>query len=182
MTDKFSIYDSPLSDETKKIRRNSVLASVLCLFIGITAELPKKFALLGVGFESPQQQSTLGWFLFSVSAYLLIHFVSVAGVEVAKWIHPFFTQNIAKQELLQHPAFDESDFYDLWDKFEEQDKNRIRKAVTEQSEWDAGVKLKYLYRLVYLRLLVEIVVPVVLGSYGLFKLARLITSLTNGTA
>jgi len=186
MTDKFSIYNSPLSDEAKKIRRNSVLASELCLFIGITAEIPKKFALLGIGFESPQQQNTLGWFLFSVTVYFLIHFISVAGVEVAKWMHPFYKDVIAKQELRSHSDLDEEDFFNNHapSKGQRQDKHQIqlRNRINWHSECEAERKLMPLYWLIYLQLLIEIVIPIAIGSYGLYKLAQLITSLSSVSA
>ncbi len=83
MSKKFSIYDSPFSDETKTLRRNSLIASGLSLFIGLTNELPKQFSLLGVSFNS-EQQETMSWFIFAVAAYLFLHFLSVGGVEFAK--------------------------------------------------------------------------------------------------
>jgi hypothetical protein len=112
MNKDFSIYDSPFSDETKRIRRNSLLASGLCLFIGLTGELPEKFALFGVTFSSAQQ-NTLGWFIFSVSLYFFVHFMSVACVEIARWIHPFYAGVLARRKLLKHPAFDITDFVNV---------------------------------------------------------------------
>ena len=51
----FTIYESPFSDETKKLRLNSLLASMLCLFIGLTKQLPSQFSFLGIKFTSAQQ-------------------------------------------------------------------------------------------------------------------------------
>lgn len=170
-----------MSDETKKFRRNSVLASGLCLFIGLTGVLPEKFALLGVSFESPEQQYMLAWFIFYVSLYLFLHFISAAIVEIARWVHPLFTQILTKRKLLKHPAFDETDWMDIPYPIDDQDKNEIGEEARSHSEWKVGVKLKPFYSLIYLQLTIEIIVPISLGCYGLFKLAKLIISLASGT-
>ena len=168
------IYESPFSDETKKLRLNSLLASGLCLFVGLTGELPEKFSLFGVSFTS-SQQNILGWFIFSVAAYLYLHFLSVACVEIAKWIHPFYVAMFTKKKLLEHPAFDETDFMNLPGPFDEQDRNDIAEEIELRSKWHVQGRLKYLYNLVYLKLTIEVIVPFVIGAWGLFELLQLIT-------
>ena len=172
---EFSIYESPFSDETKKLRLNSMLASLLCLFIGTTGKLPSEFSLLGIKFTSDQQQ-IVGWFILLVSVYLFVHFISSAFVELAKWIHPFYKGVVAKKELLKHPAFDEEDFMD-WSIFLEdsQDKGEIRKAHLAQADWYVQGKLRPLYFFIYPKLLVEIVAPLLAGLSGMVSLSMLIT-------
>ena len=175
MNKEFSIYDSPFSDETKKLRLNSLLATGLCLFIGITGELPEKFALFGVSFTSAQQ-NILGWFIFSVAAYIFLHFTSLAAIEIAKWIQPFCVYVLTKRELLKHPAFDETDFMNIPGPYNDQDRNEIAAAAEEESEWKVQKVLKFLYNLVYLKLAIEILAPFIIGVWGLFKLLQLITN------
>jgi len=173
MNKEFSIYDSPFSDETKKIRRNSLLASGLCLFVGLTGEIPEKLSLLGVSFTSAQK-NILGWFMFAVALYLFLHFVSVACIETAKWIHPFYVRVLTKRKLLKHPAFNETDFMNIPGPFNEQDRNEIAAEAKEESEWRAQRKLKYLYNLIYLKLIIEVLVPMIIGVWGLLELVQLI--------
>ncbi len=175
MNTDFSIYNSPFSDETKKIRRNSLLASGLSLFIGLSGNLPEKFALLGVTFTTTQQ-NIFGWFIFSTSLYLFLHFISVGSVEIAKWLHPYYVRSLTKKEVLKHGAFDETDFINLPGPDNEQDKSKIYAQAEEESEWYTKKRLKYLYNLVYLKLIIEVLVPFAIGAWGLYSLFQLITN------
>lgn len=177
VSDKFSIYDSPFSDETKVIRRNSLLLSGICLFIGLTGELPSKFALLGVSFTTAQQ-SFIGWFLFAVLAYFFLHFISNAAVEFAKWVHPFFKVVMAKNIMLTRysHAFDKSDFENIPELVNEQDKNDMQADAFSEADWEITNKLRWLYKMIYLKLTIEIIAPVALGLWAMIQLLILITS------
>jgi hypothetical protein len=180
MSEKFLRNESPFSEETKKLRRNTVFLSGVCLFIGITEQFPTKFALLGMSFESGEQQATLGWFLLFITLYSFMHFVAVTGIEVAKWVHPLYTYTIAKEKLLEHPAFDEEDFHYLADPFEiSEDKNEIAKVVHQQSKWQAEKKLRYLYNGSVVRIILELLAPAVLFASGVSTLMMLILSIRN---
>ena len=177
MSDKFSIYDSPFSDETKVLRRNSLLLSGICLFIGLTGELPSKLALLGVSFTT-SQQGIIGWFLVAVLAYFFLHFISNAAIEIAKWIHPFFKIVSAKKIMLTRysHAFDETDFANIPDQVNEQDKNDMQADALSAADWEITNKLSWLYRMIYIKLTIEIVAPVALGLWAMVQLLVLITS------
>lgn len=177
MSEKFSIYDSPFSDETKVLRRNSLLISGICLFIGLTGELPSKLALLGVSFTTPQQ-SIIGWFLFVVLVYFFLHFISNAAIEIAKWIHPFFKIISARKIMLTYysHAFDESDFANIPDEVNEQDKNDMQADALSSADWEVTNKLSWLYRMIYLKLTIEVIAPVCLGLWAMVQLLVLITS------
>ncbi|MGK0399387.1 MAG: hypothetical protein ACJA0I_001689 [Gammaproteobacteria bacterium] len=177
MSETFSIYDSPFSDETKVLRRNSLLLSGICLFIGLTGELPSKFALLGVSFTTPQQ-NIIGWFLFAVLGYFYLHFISNAAVEVAKWIHPFFKIISAKKIMLtRYPhAFGEEDFADIPAQVNEQDKKDMQADALSAADWQITNKLSWLYRMIYLKLTIEVVAPVFLGVWAMVQLFVLITN------
>ncbi len=175
MSKQFSIYDSPFSDEAKTLRRNSLIASGLSLFIGLTGELPKQFSLLGVTFNS-QQQDTMSWFIFAVTTYLFLHFLSVGGVEFAKWIHPFFAARKQKKILLErYPvAFSEEDFANIPPPVNEQDKSDMAADAMESAIWQVQRNLSIFYKLIYLRLVLEIIAPLLFGIWGLFELGELI--------
>ena len=96
MTEKFSLFQNPLSDETIAIRKNLMIASGVSIFIGITGELPSSFSLLGASFSSTQKY-TIGWFILLVNLYLFIHFLVLASIEVAKWIHPLLSHHYLKK-------------------------------------------------------------------------------------
>ncbi len=172
---EFSIYESPFSDETKKLRLNSMLASLLCLFVGLTGKLPYEFSLLGIDFSSDQQQ-IVGWFMLAVSTYLFVHFMSSAFVELASWVHPFYRGVVAKKKLLTHIAFDEEDFMN-WDIFLEDSENKaeIKKAYLANADWYVQGKLRPLYFFIYPKLIVEVVVPMLTGVSGVVALCMLIT-------
>jgi len=177
MVPKFSVYDSPFSDETKVLRRNSLLLSGICLFIGLTGELPSKLALLGVSFNT-SQQSIIGWFLLTVLVYFYLHFISNAAVEVAKWIHPFLQTISAKKIMLTSysHAFDEEDFANIPDQVNEGDKNDMQADALSTADWQVTNKLSFLYRMIYLKLTIEIFVPAFVGIWAMILMLILITS------
>jgi hypothetical protein len=177
MSEIFSIYDSPFSDETKVLRRNSLILSGICLFIGVTGELPSKFALLGVSFSTPQQ-NVIGWFLFSVLGYFYLHFLSNAAVEIAKWVHPFFKIISAKEIMLSQysHAFDENDFENIPDQVNEQDKKDMQADAISTADWQVKNRLRWLYKMIYIKLIIEILAPVCFGIWAMVQLLVLITS------
>ena len=180
MKKQFSIHDEPFSDETKVLRRNCMISSGICLFIGLTGELPEKFSMLGISFSSKQQQ-VISWFIFGVSLYLFLHFLSMAVVEFAKWIHPLFTKTIKKKVLLTRysHAFSEVDFHNIPDEVNQQDLNSMSDDAESEAEWQAQRKLRLLYGFIYIRLFIEVLFPVCLSLWGMFELAWLITNALN---
>lgn len=172
MNKKFSIYDSPLSDETKKIRRNTLISSSICIFIGMTHQLPCSFALWGAKFTSAQQ-TTIGWLLFSITLYLFLHLIASAGIEIAKWVQPFYEAIITKRSLLRHPAFDETDWMKL---FRGDNIHDIEKEAKSEARLHVQRRLRHLYNLIYLKLIIEIILPLVVGATGLVMLISLIIS------
>jgi hypothetical protein len=177
MSEEFSIYDSPFSDETKVLRRNSLILSSICLFIGLTGELPSKLALLGVSFSAPQQD-TIGWFLLAVLGYFYLHFFSNAAIEFAKWIHPFLKKISAKHIMLTRysHAFDEEDFANIPDQINEQDKNDMQADALFEAGWRVTNRLRWFYSMIYIKLTIEIVAPLCLGIWASVQMFVLIIS------
>jgi hypothetical protein len=176
----FSIYESPLSDETKVLRRNSLLSSGLCLFIAMTGELPSQFSLLGVSF-SANQQELIGWFILAVAFYFFLHFISMASVEVARWVHPIYRSVVTKKTLLEDYsyAFDEEDFVNIPEQVNEQDKNAMYKNAKEYADMHVTSKLRWLYSLIYLKLAIEILVPVLIGVSSIMMILFILAGLTE---
>jgi hypothetical protein len=174
MTISSSIYDNPFSDETKKIRRNSLLASGLSLFIGLSGSLPEKFSLLGISF-SMAQQNTVGWFIFSISTYLFLLFILVSVFEIAKWYHPFHVTSLAKKTALEHPDFCEDDFEHIPAGpavFSDEIYHEAKNFATSKSM----IKLSPLFRVGYVKVAVETLVPLIIGAWGLYKLFQLLST------
>jgi len=178
MNKEFSIYDSPLSEDTKKIRRNLLIASSLCIFISITNHLPSSFALWGAKLDA-NQQPIVGWFIFSITAYLYLHFFASAGVEIAKWFQPFYEGIVEKRKLLKHPAFDETDWMEFLGPDDPHDLENVKKMAKSEAKAFVEKKLRHLYKLIYLKLTMEAVLPVLVGGYALIKLVLLLNNVSN---
>ena len=178
MNKKFSIYDSPFSEETKRIKRNVLVASSICIFIGLTNQLPASFTLWGAEFDT-KQQIMVGWFLFSVTAYFYIYFVSNAGIEIAKWIQPFYIGVVKRKKLLKHPAFDETDWMSFLQPYDEHSIEHITALAENEAEIYVKKRLRYLYGLIYLKLITEALVPLLIGAFGLIELLILICNSYN---
>ncbi len=168
------IYESPLCQETKTIRRNLLLSSSICLFVGLTNQLPEKIALLGISFNTTEQ-TTIGWFMFSVQIYFFLHFVANAFVEVAKWVEPFYKAVVERRALLSHPAYDESDFLDIYPPADEHNLDEVEREADIESTWHVQKRLRFLYSFIYLKLVLEIILPIIVSCYGTFVLLSLIT-------
>jgi len=169
----FSIDESPFSEETVKLRRNALLASLICLFIGLTEKLPEKIAVLGVSFDAPKQ-NLVGWFIFSVSLYLFIHFISVAFIEVKQWIQPKLIDSTTRNKLLEYIQFDPTDFIDLPCDPHKASKNQIADSTRKDVEWQMRRKLRFLNFFSYLRLIIELIVPILVGVWGLVEIYSLV--------
>ena len=182
MEKEFSLYSSPLSDETKKIRLNSMLASGLSLFIGLTGQLPEQFSLFGINFSSSEQQ-IVGWFIFSVTLYIFLHFTANTCVELAKWIHPFYEQLIINKTIASHVSnrdYQDDDFDDgVESDIDSVDLKTAMPQIERSAEWATKKKFKYLYKMVYLKLLIEVFIPLVIAFFGLTTLYQVVRVTCN---
>ncbi len=178
MNKKFSIYDSPFSEETKKIKRNVLVASCVCIFISMTNQLPTSFVLWGADFDV-KQQTIVGWLLFSITSYFYIHFLSNAGIEIAKWIQPFYIGIVKRNKLLKHPAYDATDWMNILKPYDENSIEYISALAENEAKEYVDKKLKYLFGLIYLKLVTEVLVPLLVGAFGLVSLLMLINFSQN---
>lgn len=188
-----------MSDETLKIRRNTMVLAGACIFMGWTGQLPSQFGILGLKF-APSQQSSMGIFVLSVLAYFLIHFVVVAQLEFYELYKDRLTRSFhgkAYDEIMSRDMEKENqnraqydDAEDIHYSFirndtEDYHKNEdlkqfgakteaelIEQAHTEAS-WMADRKLRHFDYIFYFRLIIDFAAPVVLGIYGLIQIASL---------
>ncbi|NJA07648.1 hypothetical protein [Methylomonas sp. UP202] len=159
----FNLFDSPLSEETKKHKRNSIIASGICLFIALTATLPEKLAIFGINFSTFVQQKTAGWFIFSVSIYIFLYYLAYALPEIAKWLRPLFTLRSLNKRLKNHPSFDGQDFSDFSGSDNPHNVGEFYIYHLKASERESEKRLKPLLNFIYLRLFLEIALPVFIG-------------------
>lgn len=176
MTKQFSIYESPLSDETRKLRLNSLITTSLCLFIGLTGDLPQEFSVLGLKFSNNQQE-IIGWFLVSVTTYTFLHFVSCGLIEVVNWIRPFYIYTIKKKKLLRHPAYDETDFMEMCGQINEYDLKQVQDEADRYAHLYVENKLGFVIFFVYLRIFIDVILPLIVGVTGIYFLVNTINNI-----
>ena len=141
----------------------------------MTNQLPTTFSLWGAQFDTKQQE-IVGWLLFSITLYFYLHFIAVAGIEISKWIQPFYEAVITRNRLIKNPEFDNTDWMALFSTDGD-------KSMEERAKKEAFIhvqkKLRHLNNLVYLKLIIEILLPFVVGLIALTLLVKLITSVPN---
>ena len=163
MSEKFSIYNDPFSEETIKLRHNSLLSSTACLFIGLTNSVPNKIALFGLGVQ-PANESMIGWFILLVSSYVYFHFLSSAIIELADWVKPFWVYINTKKELIINGPFHEDDFENIPAPTDESDRNAMYQDAKEHKIWEFAQRFSFAYKFIYLKLLIEVLVPIIFGG------------------
>ena len=158
---------SPLSEETKVLRRNLLIVSGICLFIGVTGQLPEKFALLGVTFDA-SQKNIVGWFIVTVEAYLYLHFIASAMPEVAEWMEPLIESRIYRKKMESHPLHE--DGYIPSQPASMQDYEAYSDEKAGEARYSSEYKLRFLFWFFYLKLAIEVVFPLIIGGCAIYKL------------
>ncbi len=87
-------YQNILSEETKKIKTKVLIFGGVSLFIGITQKLPTKFPLIEFDFNGIEK--ILGWFILVITVFLLIHFVTLAVLNIWNYHKNYFISKDAK--------------------------------------------------------------------------------------
>ena len=72
-------------------------------------------------------------------------------------------------------AFDEQDFISIPDEVNEQDKNDMQADALSAADWEITNKLGWLYKMIYLKLTIEIVAPFCVGIWAIAEILVLIT-------
>ena len=84
-----------LSEDANKLKTKLFVFSGVSLFIGLTKVLPTKLSIIGLNFG--ENEKILGWFLISITIFLLIHFSIIASLNVIKYFKDYFISQKVKK-------------------------------------------------------------------------------------
>jgi len=87
-------HQNIFSEDTNKLKTKLYISSGLSLFVGLTKTLPTKFSIIGLNFE--YNKKILGWFLFSITIFLFVHFTIIASLNVIKYFKDYFINRKSK--------------------------------------------------------------------------------------
>ena len=147
----------PLNETSRKVRRNLLAASVIFFsrFIAKVGLIPSKFSVLGIEFSEANQEALLTLLIF-VIAYFVITFLVYVSSELVAWQMIFRSEEM---ERLQNQA------------------RRREGSIDSEHEKYLWEKARYTYfqakPAFFLRLLVEVAIPVVFAVYSAVALYNL---------
>lgn len=145
----------PLNETSRKVRRNLLAASVIGVFIAKVGLIPSKFSVLGIEFSEANQEALLTLLIF-VIAYFVITFLVYVSSELVAWQMIFRSEEM---ERLQNQA------------------RRREGSIDSEHEKYLWEKARYTYfqakPAFFLRLLVEVAIPVVFAVYSAVALYNL---------
>jgi len=170
MNKEFSVYISPLSDETKRIKRNLLITSCICIFIFFNGTLPASFTIFSAKFELGNDVS-LGYILLGLICYFYLHFISSAFVESSLWFKEIYVPYLTEKKVFKHASYDPGPDYPL----DDQDINLYRLQAEGESRWTVQKRINPFLKLIYLKLFIELVLPVALGGYAIYLVISLLT-------
>ena len=149
-----------LSDVTERSKRNLLVFSSISIFLGLTEQLPEKVPLLGISLEASTEQELISYGLILFQLYLLVRYVSFVLIDLRN-----------NREERKKQGMDESHrFYSY-------------KVIEQTILQKLGVFIDFaIYHFASgLNALVEIVVPVIYGLFGLyFAKETLVFVMVNG--
>lgn len=170
-----------MSEKTIKIRRNSLISSGFSLFIGLTQSIPNKFTLMGIELDDAGK-GVLGVFIFSITLYYYLYFLSTTPPEVLKKITPYRRKKLQKNtrgeilgmnrkeiysELYQYQEEQEQEQEHLMSGTESGELQNIDKKVSSMID---NSKFNHIYKLKWVSLMLELIPPLIIGFYGLVTL------------
>lgn len=145
----------PLNDTSRKVRRNLLAASVIGVFIAKVGLIPSKFAVFGIEFSEANQDALLILLIF-VIAYFAITFLVYVSSELVAWQMIFRSEEM---ERLQEQVRRSENSFD---------------SEHEKYIWE---KARYTYfqakPAFFIRLFVEVAIPVVFAIYSALALYTL---------
>jgi len=174
MDDSDKIEQFSLSDETRKNRRSLLLISVLAFFIGLTGSLPTELSFVGLKFSD--QAVAVSWFIFSITLFFFLAFLASSAVELSVFLKPRAFFAAYKKQLLQHPAYDETDWMDIAPPADPHNLDEVQGEARRDAKWAAEKAMKPLERFVWLRLLLDLVFPLIFSLVAMILLAVTITN------
>lgn len=75
-----------LSEGSEKSKRNMMVFAAVCLFIALTGERPSEIPLLGMEFDTVDQQSAVAYSFLVVMGYLYVRFLVLTWVDTVNWM------------------------------------------------------------------------------------------------
>jgi hypothetical protein len=169
-----------MSEKIRKIRRNSFILSGISLFIGLTQSIPNKFTLIGVELDD-SGKGLLGIFIFYITFYYYLYFLSTTLPELLKEITPYIRKKLQQNTKGEYLGMNIEEIYEPssgQDKYQEEQEYLASGAESaELQSIDNKVnniidnsKFNYIYKLKWLALMLELIPPLFIGLYGLITL------------
>jgi len=174
-------FPSLLSEDSRKTRRNLMVVSVACLLVGYTEQLPTKLSTLGITFDAGTQ-NLIGLGLFFVGVYFWMYFFICGWLEFLQWdkessiarkISELYNDDDAKGERISthdqavhEVELLECAYADSYSISAEYRHHRAKETV--------DAKLESLSFLIRARVFFELVMPLLLALWGLYKLFPII--------
>jgi hypothetical protein len=94
-------------------------------------------------------------------------------------IQPFYARVLTKRELLKHPAYGVTDWEGFHDPINHHDLNVVSAAAQYEAEWQYSKNLRPLCGMIYLKLFIDMLVPLVVGIRGLIELPIVVLSVSD---
>jgi membrane-anchored glycerophosphoryl diester phosphodiesterase (GDPDase) len=177
-TDHFSErLREPLNETTRKVRRNLLASALLGIVITRVGLVPEKFSAFGVEFTSANQQALIT-LLIAVVLYFSVSFLVYVYSELTAWQIVFTSKEL---EALKEASKSEASLRRV-------SRGHISFIDTSTEAEDVKFRehVRFLYQrsrpTFYLRLSVELVIPIVFALYSCYTLATFEVSQDKGPA
>ena len=164
-----------LNASTGAVRRNLLIASSVAFFIGWTRALPTEISFLGLKFLDDQKEA-ISWAIFGVTVYFFLHFLASACVELSVFLKPKAFFRAYKKDLLTHPAFDETVWMDIGPPADPHNLDEVQEEARRDAKYAAERAVRPLENMVYVKLAIDVVFPLVFPLVALSYLLYAILS------
>ncbi len=169
---RFSIYENPFSEDTKKLRRNLLVSATSSLFVGLNGKVPSTVPIFDL--KTEQNPELIGWFLLIITISMLLHFVSSASIEIANWLHPQISNDNTETEIEQLIDAKASHLYEIKRPLDDKEIERFRSHLQMGSDLKAEHQLRYFYYSNNLRFIMEAIIPLALSIWAIISLSALL--------
>lgn len=185
---KFYYLNDPLSDTSRKARRNLLVTSTMAIFIALTDNVPEEISALGITLTEVDK-SILTIIIIIILIYLLISFLLNATSEFLMWLLTVYkTQAEEKFTVSQKTIIEDMGvesriellfpYYDRMTLSEkDQAKNMNKKLKQEIADWlekKTGVIGGFSKPITVFRVIIDIGFPILLSIWAIFLLTKLV--------
>ncbi|TKI70279.1 hypothetical protein FCU45_03030 [Sulfurimonas crateris] len=134
-------HQNILSEDTNKIKTKLFVFSGVSLFIGLAEVLPTELSVIGLNFE--QNEKILGWFLFSITVFLLIYFSTIASLNVVRYFKDYFISKKVKTLTGDTIGLTYEEIGEMYDREEQYSDDEPRGSLNDEAQ-DIQRKIKAL--------------------------------------